>query len=62
MLTANAAGEPVTFLYNPVLDDGRAFLPGTAGGLLRLAPVAGRPGYYRDAASGSVWDSSGAAA
>ena len=56
VLTANAAGERVTFLYDPALDDGGAFLPRTADGLLRLAPVPGRPGYYRDAASGSVWD------
>jgi hypothetical protein len=61
VLTSGAAGEPITFLYDPVLDDGKAFLPRIAGGLLYLAPVAGRPGYYRDAASGSVWDSSGAA-
>ncbi len=61
VLTVGAAGGPVTFLYDPALDDGRAFLPRTAGGLLRLAPVPGRPGYYRDKASGSVWDSSGTA-
>ncbi len=61
VLTAGAAGEPVMFLYDPALDDGRAFLPRTADGLLRLAPLTGRPGYYHDAASGSVWDSSGTA-
>jgi uncharacterized protein DUF3179 len=61
VLTAGAAEEPVTFLYDPALDDGRAFLPRTGRGLLRLAPVASRPGYYRDAASGSVWDASGTA-
>jgi hypothetical protein len=60
-LTASTAGNPVIFLYDPALDDGSAFLPPAFGGLLRLAPLAGRPGYYRDAASGSVWDSSGAA-
>jgi hypothetical protein len=61
VLTADAAREPVTFLYDPALDDGSAFLPRTGGGRLRLAAVAGRPGLYRDAASGSVWDSSGTA-
>ena len=61
VLTGRAAGEPVTFLYNPALDDASAFLPRTGTGLLRLAPMAGRPGYYRDAAFGSVWDSSGTA-
>jgi len=61
VLTTNVAGDPVIFLYDPALDDGGAFLPRTADGLLRLAPVPGRPGYYRDAASGSAWDASGAA-
>jgi hypothetical protein len=61
LLTADTAGEPVTFLYDPALDDGRAFLSCTGAGLLRLAPVAGRPGFYRDASSGSVWDCSGTA-
>lgn len=61
VLTAGAAGEPVMFLYDPALDDGHAFLARAGGRLVRLAPVAGRPGYYRDAASGSVWDSSGTA-
>jgi len=62
VLTADAAGESVTFLYDPALDDGSAFLPRSTGASpLRLAPVAGRPGFYRDAASGSIWDSSGTA-
>ena len=61
VLMVRAAGKPVIFLYDPALDDGSAFLAQTSSGQLRLAPVAGRPGYYRDPASGSVWDSSGAA-
>jgi len=61
VLTSRATGEPVTFLYDPALDDASAFLPRTSGGLLHLAAVAGWPGYYRDPASGSVWDSSGTA-
>jgi hypothetical protein len=61
VLAGGAAGEPVIFLYDPALDGGRAFLPRTGGRLLRLAPVAARPGYYLDVASGSVWDSSGTA-
>ena len=61
VLTADAAGEPVTFLYDPALDDGGAFAPRAGAGPLRLAALAGRPGLYRDAASGSVWDASGTA-
>ena len=61
VLAGGAAGEPVIFLYDPALVGGRAFLPRTGAGPLRLAALAGRPGLYRDAASGSVWDASGTA-
>jgi len=61
VLTAAAAGGPVTFLYDPALDDGGAFAPRAGAGPLRLAALAGRPGLYRDAVSGSVWDASGTA-
>jgi hypothetical protein len=59
VLTIGVAGGSVIFLYDPALDDGNAFVPHASGGLMRLARLAGRPGYYRDAASGSVWDASG---
>src|SRR5262249_56162976 len=43
VLTAAAAGGPVTFLYDPALDDGGAFAPRAGAGPLRLAALAGRP-------------------
>ena len=53
-------GRPVIFLYDPALDDGRAFLASLAGSPLRFAPTA-RPGRYTDEETESTWDSLGRA-
>lgn len=54
------AGAPVVVLYDPELDEGRAFLERLPDGDTVLSP-ADQPGRYRDGASGSLWDASGRA-
>lgn len=50
--------EPVAVLYDPTLDEGRAFLAGIGGRQLNLEP--GRtPGTFVDSATGGTWGATG---
>ncbi len=53
-------GDPVVVLYDPALDEGRAYLARMDGRELQLSPTE-EPGRYRDEGSGSVWDAAGRA-
>lgn len=58
VVTTTMAGEPVAFLYDPALDEGRAYRAQVKAKRLRLS-AADRPGRYFDGASGSLFDASG---
>jgi hypothetical protein len=60
VVQARLQGEPVSVLYDPALDEGRAYRPVTGGLRLRLAP-AGEPGRYVDDMTDSLWDGMGLA-
>lgn len=51
--------EDVAFLYDPILDAGRAFLARTPSGRLRFTEDG--PGRYVDSSTGSTWEPSGRA-
>lgn len=53
-------GRPLTFLYDPRLDEARSYLSAVEGQEVVLVP-ADSPGEFRDQSSGSVFDSSGRA-
>lgn len=60
VVTTRLASEPVVFLYDPDLREGRAFLASTSSGELQLSPT-DIPGEYADSVTGAVWDSFGRA-
>ncbi|MGH2695670.1 MAG: DUF3179 domain-containing protein [Actinomycetota bacterium] len=55
---AGLEGDPVSVLYDPALDEGRAYRPVTGALRLRLSP-ADEPGRYVDDMTDSLWDSMG---
>lgn len=59
-VTVTMGADAVAFLYDPDLDEGRAYISGVDGRELRLSP-AERSGQYEDHATGSTWDASGSA-
>jgi Protein of unknown function (DUF3179) len=58
-VNATMGRQPVVFLYDPALDEGRAFLASSQAAPLRFVPTA-TPGRYADD-TGSTWDSLGRA-
>jgi hypothetical protein len=58
VVTTALGGDPVAVLYDPALDEGRAFLAELDGRKLRLEAT-GAAGEYRDAGSGAAFDPSG---
>lgn len=59
VVSAAMGEEPVVALYDPALDQGRAFLAGSGGRRLQLEP-GGDPGTFTDPATGASWDAAGA--
>lgn len=58
VVTTQLGSEPVVFLYDRDLREGRAFLARTSSGVLQLSPT-DTGGEYADRATGVVWDSFG---
>lgn len=60
LATARLAGDPVAVLYDPRLDEGRAFLAQTDSQELELEAT-GDPGVFADPSSSTTWDATGRA-
>lgn len=58
VISAMIQDEPVAVLYDPALDEGRAFLASSSGHQLDLEP-GGTPGTFVDSASGGTWAATG---
>lgn len=57
-ILATMDDQPVAILYDPALDEGRAFLASSGGRQLNLEP-GGTPGTFIDRVTGGTWDATG---